>query len=304
MDQARAIGDQKIIGHGMANIGNILEVQGRYPEALEVFTRMLELVERLGDRRNIALACGNIGYILQQQGRLGQALPWLVRQLALARELGDKRSINYAVGNLGTARLLRGEFDAALEDLGQQLAISTELGDTQCIADATANIGIIHKHRQQHAAAERALSEAVRLGRSAAGNYNLAQYLNELADLYLGTGRPALAEPLVRQAAELLQQQPRPELMLANKVLTAKIMATSDQMEAVRRLRDLLASSQDIGQRALLAFELFQLSLNEHDKQQAIDLLATVQQQSEAIQFKAMHAALTAIRTHDTMANN
>ena len=84
------LGDLTEQAHMLNNMAVQRLAEGRWPDALLMFTRAAETFRRLGDAPNAANADYNRAEVLVRQGRSDEALPLLQNTLRVARAVGDE----------------------------------------------------------------------------------------------------------------------------------------------------------------------------------------------------------------------
>ncbi len=110
------------------NLGILAQERSRWDEALDLYRRALEIMERIGNRAGASLAKYNIAEILSDQGRLDEAESMLREVLRVWRAQGADADVADARRELGKLLTRRGEFEAAREQLDLALAEQTRDG--------------------------------------------------------------------------------------------------------------------------------------------------------------------------------
>ena len=100
---ARLVGNRKVEAGALSNLGIALQEAGRVGEAIDAYTRALDLYEAVGNRSGEAGVWNNLGLALRDVGRAEEAIDAHTRALDLYRAVGDRRSEGMARNNLGLA---------------------------------------------------------------------------------------------------------------------------------------------------------------------------------------------------------
>jgi class 3 adenylate cyclase/tetratricopeptide (TPR) repeat protein len=110
--------------------------EGRWPDALLMFTRAAETYRRLGDAANAADSDYNRADVLVRQGRLDEALPLLRNTLRVARAVGDEDLVALVRKEMGRAQSRAGDVAAGLILLEEARTELTRLREPQEVVDA------------------------------------------------------------------------------------------------------------------------------------------------------------------------
>ena len=96
-------------------LGMLADRQGDYEEAERLFTRALEIEERLGNRNSMASTHHMLGILFQHRGDYDRAASHFDRSLAIKKELHEPNDTDIAAysGELGNLAYLRGEYEKA-----------------------------------------------------------------------------------------------------------------------------------------------------------------------------------------------
>jgi tetratricopeptide (TPR) repeat protein len=141
LSYARQIGNTKLEGINLGNLGSILREQGRYSEALDHIQQALALHREVKDRINEAIDLGKLGQIHQDQGRPDVALDYLMHSVALSREMGNADSASIDLANIALLHRSQGRLKEALEYFQQALSVSRELGNRRSEGVTLGNLG-------------------------------------------------------------------------------------------------------------------------------------------------------------------
>jgi tetratricopeptide (TPR) repeat protein len=110
--------------------------EGRWPDALQMFTRAAETFRRIGDAPNAANADYNRADVLVRQGRSDEALPLLRNTLRVARAVGDEDLVALVRKEIGRAQSRAGDVSAGLMLLQQARTELSRLREPQEVVDA------------------------------------------------------------------------------------------------------------------------------------------------------------------------
>jgi class 3 adenylate cyclase/tetratricopeptide (TPR) repeat protein len=130
------LGDLTEQAHMLNNIAVQRLAEGRWPDALHMFTRAAETYRRLGDAPGAANADYNRADVLVRQGRSDEALPLLQNTLRVARAVGDEDLVALVRKEMGRAQSRAGDVAAGLILLEEARTELTRLREPQEVVDA------------------------------------------------------------------------------------------------------------------------------------------------------------------------
>jgi tetratricopeptide (TPR) repeat protein len=130
------LGDLTEQAHLWNNMALERSAEGRWPDALLMFTRAAETYRRLGDAANAAASDYNRAEVLVRQGRSDEALPLLQNTLRVARAVGDEDLVALVRKEMGRAQSRAGDVAAGLILLEEARNELTRLREPQEVVDA------------------------------------------------------------------------------------------------------------------------------------------------------------------------
>lgn len=130
-DPQASADDLRLEAQTLNNEGEVHYFLGELKEALDVFTRALDLWMQSGDRRGQALAHLNLGYTHSDSGNLQTAFDHFQQAQALWRAVEDRRGEALSQTALGAINSFTGERQLALNAYEQALRIFRAYGDQQ-----------------------------------------------------------------------------------------------------------------------------------------------------------------------------
>ena len=203
------LGDLTEQAHMLNNLAVRRIVEGRWPDALQMFARAAETFRRVGDAPNAANADYNRAEVLVRQGRSDEALPLLENTLRVARAVGDEDLVALVRKEMGRAQSRAGDVPAGLTLLEEARAQLTRLREPQEVVDADIASAEAHllagRPEQALALIEGALAEAASIH---AATLLPSAYRVQAAALF-ATGEVAQARAAL---AEGLRQSSSPDV--------------------------------------------------------------------------------------------
>jgi class 3 adenylate cyclase/tetratricopeptide (TPR) repeat protein len=108
------IGDLSRTAEVLVYLGNFAYMQGKWDEALELWTRGSDAYRRTGNTVDATFGACNSAEVLVHQGRYDEAEPRLRDALEVWQSMGYAGGVADVLGNLGRLALVRGELDEAV----------------------------------------------------------------------------------------------------------------------------------------------------------------------------------------------
>ena len=180
--------DQIDIARASGVLGSIMQMQGRYPEALDYNFKALKAFEAGKDSISIAGCLSNIGSIYQEIENYHEALIWLNKARVIEEQFGYLEYLGNTLSNIGTCMSELGNNDEALQHYETSYQIFVQLEDEPSQADLLVNIASILAEKREYAQSHPKLLEALRISKKnnlknseAACNLALANELYSIA---------------------------------------------------------------------------------------------------------------------------
>lgn len=159
----RALGDDKLTAHALANCGGALSRMKRHAEAHACYDEALPIAVRLGWERGEALVRAGIGGVLCEQGRLDEGAVRYAESEAVLARLGDAFQMARNRMILGRYHLEAGAHARAIAILESAGALAAEHGFDGTASEVHGLLSRAHEDAGQAAEALASLREHVRL---------------------------------------------------------------------------------------------------------------------------------------------
>jgi len=195
-------------------LGNIRYRQLRQAEALDIFTRALDVLRRSPGQADIMVpvTLNNIAEVYQAQGQLALAEGRFLEALDLQQKQQGRDSIYVAatLNNLGELRRLQGRLAEAEELARRTLEIRQKaLGPNHPdVAASLNNLALVFSRQDREDEAAGLLVRAFGIQEKAFGpqHPNVATALNNLAQAWSGAGRKQEAEQVLRRSLAIREK--------------------------------------------------------------------------------------------------
>lgn len=183
-----------------------LQLQGKTPEALELYLESLSISEELKDKESTAATFNYVGLAYASQSEHAQALDYYGRSLAISEERGNKKGIATSLHNIGSIYTEQGDYPKALEYYLRGLSISEKLNDKKGIASTSNNIGNIYSYRADYDNALKYFSRTLRIGEEINDQHITSSGLMNCGIMYRRKGEYTKALTYLERSLKLSQK--------------------------------------------------------------------------------------------------
>jgi tetratricopeptide (TPR) repeat protein len=236
------------VGYELAR--EILEVQGRIPEAMELGRQGLAAARRLGDRTMVGRLLAEIASLHFFEARFEEAQEHFEKALAAQREAGDRLYEAKTLNNFAILRQSQGRLAEAQALYEQALAAHREAGNRPDEAGTLSALGTVLWDRGRPAEAEERYQQALPLFQEAGDSHGIGIILGQLALIRAQQGLPREAEKLFEQAIRIQRQVGNRRSESIAILNLARFHLLEGSVETSRRLYEqALAIARDIGDR-------------------------------------------------------
>jgi tetratricopeptide (TPR) repeat protein len=238
MMQRILAGDPMILARVHGLLGMIANGEGRATEALQQYTRALELHEQYGGKRDVAVVCCNLGDLQLRRADYASAQAFFKRSLRVAEQVGESPLVAFNFGNLGQVEMQRGNLIEAENELRRGIVLAEHVHDSLHISMWYAYLSSVLLDQGRIAEASHVLYRAWRLGRAK----HISPYVGQ-AQVVLGRVRIAQARMVACSKDKTHSAQEMLSFLLrAKKVLLHTV--SMDGLEAETRTEGRVALAQ------------------------------------------------------------
>jgi CHAT domain-containing protein/uncharacterized protein HemY len=216
---AHDIQDREMEGHVLGNLGNTYMNLGQFQQGFELHQASLRIAQELDDPLLESRALGNVGQAYALLGEVQQAIEISERRLEIARNLKDPEGILAALGALIRIQSFWGG-GWRIDHHTEALEVARTIGNPMRLAnilEALADSNLeIHRDGDQITISlgldavldmtRDYYQEARALYRSAGARDREASVLVKLAQAYLRSGQPEVAEGYLIEAIQILDE--------------------------------------------------------------------------------------------------
>ena len=124
--------------------GNVFDLTGNYPKALQLYLEALKKAEASEDNIYVGRVLSNIGLVYNEQGNYRQAIVYYLKSLAIGKTFNDERIILINLLNLGDSYEKLNLLDSALNYTNQAYDLAVKLRNADLTGIALNNLGNIY----------------------------------------------------------------------------------------------------------------------------------------------------------------
>jgi tetratricopeptide (TPR) repeat protein len=187
--------------------GSILRDRGNHATASDLYAQSLAVADSIGYRGGRAHALNCLGTIAQFRGDLSAAERWYGEAARLAHRLGDRRLAGMVQQNLGIVAEVQGRTDEAVAHFRIALAAFEQEEEQDAMLWVLNNLGVLYTREAAYMRAADVLERALALANSLGDVASEAIVQENLAALFLATGKVDLAEAATTRAYTIAEQR-------------------------------------------------------------------------------------------------
>lgn len=234
--------DKPLQAHAQLGLGSVLQVVGRYDEALDMLIRASALYRALGDREAEMRAEAEVGSVYLSRGEANQGLARLQPVLAGANLRGDPMPGSYALA-AATMTLARlhwsvGDYDASLAMTTAAADLARAAGDNRLLASAENRRGTIVSNTGRAEESRIILDRAIAIAEEAGAIDVLASAALNIAVGYWTEGRLDRAESYMGRAVAAHERLGDPEGLAFALHVLALVLFTRGSWKDARELAE------------------------------------------------------------------
>lgn len=184
----RKIGDKKLEGYALNQIGMIYTGQAEYDKAFEYFKDGLNIFKKIGDREGEGFSFNNIGLIYDEKGDDENALKNYEQARAISKEIGVREGEFTTLNNIGAIYYNLGDYENALEYYNQAFAISKEIGNRKGEGVAYHNIGFIYDKKGSYENALKYYNQALAISKEIGNKEGEVKTFRSISSIYQEKG--------------------------------------------------------------------------------------------------------------------
>ncbi|NWF69857.1 MAG: protein kinase [Chloroflexi bacterium] len=215
--------------------------QGEVRAALESTTRAEEVARAANERFELATALYMKGWNLVRLGQLEETLALAEQVLALCEELGQQSQKAQSLNLLGAVHYMLGHYQESARQFEQALAVFQEVGDRGPALAVTNNIGQIAEARGDYQASYERYQDALKTAREIGFRDAEMLYLSNLGGVRVKRREFAEAEMDLRQVIALAETIRFGQIGETYRFLAEACLGQDNRAEALEAAKQALA---------------------------------------------------------------
>ncbi|HVE93621.1 MAG TPA: BTAD domain-containing putative transcriptional regulator [Acidimicrobiales bacterium] len=192
IDMARRVGAREVEALALNELAVIHRDEGDLETARRLGRDALAIARTSNDPIVLGTCLGNLGGTYLRGGAHVEARAIYEEAVDCLRRVGDVFAVSVAMSNLAVAACQAGDLDAGRRVLGEAGDLHRSLGDSYGLAVNLNTSAMLAAASLDFEAAERDAVESLVLMREIGHRHNISIALGTLADVRIGSGRPAL----------------------------------------------------------------------------------------------------------------
>lgn len=274
-------------------IGRVLDAQGEYDRAMEMFINSLKLDEAMNSQQTAARTRGMMAWVHIRQRHDSLALHYARQSLTQCENLKDREGIAFANNVLGYIHYVQQKYEPSLAFFVKAYSIRKELGLLVLCANTLFNMSRVYKAQGNDEKAVELLLNSLEIDRETQAWPGVVTGLNELGAIYLKQKQLKKAEKYLLEA-QLAAKRINARLYLRdNYRLSAELAKAQHQPEKANRYYEKFIALNDSLFNAQNAERIAQLNaLYELDKKEKEIQVLNVQRELNQNQIAAQQAQL------------
>ncbi len=136
-------GYQKGVSSMLNNIAGIYYNLGNYPQAIEHYKQAAAIQEKIGDKNIIAIVTQNIGAIYTKLKDYNNATKYINKAYSIFKEIDNKHGIAKMLIEMGYISMEYGNFDKAFSEFNQALQIVNKDNNKLVRVEVLLNLGML-----------------------------------------------------------------------------------------------------------------------------------------------------------------
>ncbi len=242
--------------------GSDFMTKGLYKDALNSYSKAMEIYQELQHADGITASCVNMGNALRRLGDYKLAVQYYSRASLLIEKSGDKKTLAILLGNIGNVYLDQRNYQEAVKYYRKSVEIAREIKEPNIEGINLGNIGSIYLNLQDYKTALEFYAEAIDILKKAGNEGTVGTYLGHVAIIYSEMGELKQALIYYQQALEIAcRNKNYPNISLLSAKLSKAYLETGDLTNALKYCNEAVEVARAIDHKLYLSSFLGELAL-------------------------------------------
>jgi tetratricopeptide (TPR) repeat protein len=198
--------DERRMAAMLGNIGNVYAEKGEFQKSLEYYEKGLVLLRKIRHKHNIAVMSVNMGATYYALGDMDRALAYFKESADAFAKIGDPFGLSTAYMNTGVIHIQFGEYDEALVALGKALAIAEKDQIKMTMANTLEAMGSVFCEQRDYEKSKEYFERSMEIARASANSSHIVSAHTSLAELYCEKGDDQEARRFATEALRLAEE--------------------------------------------------------------------------------------------------
>jgi CHAT domain-containing protein/Tfp pilus assembly protein PilF len=216
-------GNVELLGEVTLKKGTAAFFRGDMQGAETAYQRALQVARENKDEFLEASALEGLGVVATRKEHYDEGIDWDRSALEVARSAGAQHSLARTLGNMAWCYRKLGEYENALALYNQAEEASRRSGAVGDEIYWLTGIANVYSEQHDYTAAETVLGRALQMARRHDDKDTLTEFLNDLSEIALETGRLELAEKYQKEASEVEKLSPNTSEVLQSLLIRGRI---------------------------------------------------------------------------------
>lgn len=222
----------EMLGEVAMKTGTLRFFQGDMQQAEAEYHQALRGARETNDQFLEAAALEGLGVVATRKELYDEAIDWLRAALGVARAVGAQHSTAETLGNIAWSYRKLGDYENALTLYKQAVEASARNGAVSDRIYWLTGIENVYYEQHDYAAAEAVLQQGLDMARRQDDKGTLVEFLNDLSEIAVETGRNDLAEKYQQEAAEIEKVSPDEAVMRESALIRGRIHESKGEYAA------------------------------------------------------------------------
>lgn len=164
--------------------GSVLDLNGNWPEAANMFSMAVDLSARIEDKEKLIISRNNLAGVKRNLGEMNEAMDLFKGSLELAGKINYALGVSGSLQGQGEIFFDLGNYISAMECFTKRLEISEKLGNKRDAAASTNNMGVIFYTQGKYPEAMECYKKVTAIFEELNEKHNVSNILNNMGNIY------------------------------------------------------------------------------------------------------------------------
>jgi tetratricopeptide (TPR) repeat protein len=202
----KAIEDQSAQIRTFRDLGNFLDSQSQFVDAIQAHQHSLTIAQELDNTKGIGQALCNLGDAYTSLGDYQKSVEFYSQSLEIAQSIGNENGIASSLNGLGNTYAFLCDYQKSVECHSQSLKIEQSIGNKRGIAASLGNLGIVYVSLGDYQKSIDVYSQSLEIAQAIGNKNDMAILLYRIAYSQVLLGNQGLALNNFQKAETLFEE--------------------------------------------------------------------------------------------------